>query len=437
MPAPSLIIKELSSDFTPDRLDQDLFEKPYFFLLESSLPSAEARYSIAAWDPVKIYRPQNNENPFDFFEKELASQKVESDLPFSGGWIGYFGYELYSHLESKVAPREPDLIPQSVFCLYESFYLYDHRGKKAFWVSSNHRSVPKIPPTPLSKKGGRDWSPPLKKGEWGDLSKQTYLQAVQKIKNFIEAGDCYQVNFSQRFSSATNLSPYQIYQNLCSTSPAPYAAFLNLGDVQIISSSPECFLKLDGRHVTTRPIKGTRRRGKTAEEDQRLKEELEKSFKDHAELLMITDLERNDLGRVCKPGSVQVTEQATLESYAQVHHLVATIEGELSPQKTVMDLLRATFPGGSITGAPKVRAMQMIRELETHARNIYCGAIGFLSSNQKAHFNIAIRTLVLKDKTAHFWGGGGIVADSTPHAEYEETLAKAEGIVLALDPDRG
>lgn len=415
------------------------FETPYFFFLDSSLAGERGRYSIAAWDPLLVHETKNvSGDPFEFLQNDLRKRTpIEApELPFAGGWIGYFGYELYSHLEKKVPPREPDLIPKAVFCFYDRFYLYDHFEKRAAMISFNRRGA--VCRTPI--KGAPRCAPTSYQGTINsNFTRKEYVQAIHKIKNYIAAGDCYQVNLSQKFQAPVLDDPYTIYQRLRSRSPAPYAAYLNLGRAQILSSSPECFLEVDGRQVVTRPIKGTRPRGKTEKEDQRLKTELEGSSKDRAELLMITDLERNDLGRVCRPGSVEVTELRRIESFSNVHHQAATIRGELAPGKDLIDLLRAAFPGGSITGAPKVRAMQIIRELEADPRNVYCGTIGFLSLNGKAEFNVAIRTMVIKDRTAHFWAGGGIVADSDPEAEYEETLAKAQGMIESLQingPDR-
>jgi para-aminobenzoate synthetase component 1 len=441
------------------------FETPYFFLLDSSLAGERGRYSIAAWDPLLVYEAKGADDPFEFLQNDLRRRApIEApDLPFAGGWIGYFGYELYSHLEKKVPPREPDLIPRAVFCFYDRFYLYDHVKQQAkliqlqggrgplrssaellasFIEVASGRGAPTPAPdgtllqqgatsSKSSKTSGIPFLPFLS----SNFSQENYLNAIRRIKNYIAAGDCYQVNLSQKFQAPAIDNPYAIYQRLRSWSPAPYAAYLNLGDAQILSSSPECFLEVDSRRVVTRPIKGTRPRGKNEAEDRRLRRELEGSAKDRAELLMITDLERNDLGRVCVPGSIEVSELSRIETFAQVHHQVATIRGELSPGKDIIDLLRATFPGGSITGAPKVRAMQIIRELEPDPRNVYCGAIGFLSLNGKAQFNVAIRTMILKDGMAHFWAGGGIVADSDPEAEYEETLAKAKGMREALQID--
>ncbi len=396
---------------------------PYFVLLESSLGG---RFTIAAWDPLKVIEVrEEGEDVFEILREELRSQPLieEPDLPFAGGWIGYFGYELYSHLEKKVPARMPDLLPKAVFCFYDKFRVYDHQKQESF-----------LDPTPAVGKSSRDH---LRAGFESNFARDDYVDAIRTIKNYITAGDCYQVNLSQRFSCPITEEPYAIYQRLRAVSPSPYAAYLNLGGAQILSSSPECFLEVNGRDVITRPIKGTRRRGLTSVEDAALREELAMSAKDRAELLMITDLERNDLGRVCTPGSIEVTEISRIESLPQVHHQVAAIRGKLADGKDVVDLLKATFPGGSITGAPKVRAMQIIRELEPNPRNVYCGSIGYISLNGKAQFNVAIRTMVLKNNQAYFWAGGGIVADSDPQSEYEETLTKAKGMMQALNTDHG
>ncbi len=432
-----LEIEDLPSEMTPDRLPREMFALPHFVLLESSLGG---RYTIAAWEPAQVLVAENGRPFFDVFAKEWRKRPViESDLPFSGGWIGYLGYELYSEIEAKVPPREPDLIPKAVMAFYDRFYLYDHRLQKAYLCSAatppagdslrllrnsvDSRAAGKA--SRPAKVRGRILSPP-------DHPHREYLVSAKRILDLIADGDCYQVNLSQRFSEPFDGGAHDLYERLRAASPSPYAAYLNLGDAQILSSSPESFLAIDGRRVTTRPIKGTRPRGDTDVEDAALKEELATSEKDRAELLMITDLERNDLGRVCEPGSVHVTELGRVETYPQVHHLVSTIEGTLEERRDVTDLLRAAFPGGSITGAPKVRAMQIIRELEPCARNVYCGAIGYVSLNGKSQFNVAIRTMILKNKMAYFWGGGGIVADSDPKKEYEETLTKVKGIFEAL-----
>lgn len=258
-----------------------------------------------------------------------------------------------------------------------------------------------------------------------------YCRAVEKIQEYIAAGDCYQVNLSQRFTAPVSKPPWQLYRALCSASPAPYAAYIDTGDHQVLSSSPELFLRVEAGRVTTRPIKGTRPRGLTPDADSVQAEQLQSSEKDRAELLMIVDLERNDLGKVCRYGSVKTPELFKLESYATVHHLVATVEGELRAGVTPLQALRACFPGGSITGAPKIRAMEIIQEIETVRRGVYTGAIGWVAAG-RAQWNIAIRTMVIRDGTATFHAGGGVVADSVPESEYEETLDKARALLSVV-----
>ncbi|OHE81822.1 MAG: aminodeoxychorismate synthase, component I, partial [Verrucomicrobia bacterium GWF2_62_7] len=265
-----------------------------------------------------------------------------------------------------------------------------------------------------------------------NLTREDYERAVRRILDYIAAGDVYQVNFSQRFRVQTTAEPELLYHALRTANPAPFAAYLDCGAGQILSSSPERFLQIRGRHIQTRPIKGTRPRTGNEQADQKAGRELMMSAKDQAELLMITDLERNDLGRVCEFGSVHVPELVTLESYATVLHLVSTVEGRLADEVMAVDAIRACFPGGSITGAPKIRAMEIIDELEPSARGVYTGAIGYLGFNGVADFNIAIRTMVHENGVVHFHAGGGIVADSEPAMEYEETLHKARGMVQAL-----
>lgn len=419
------------------------FERPNFALLESSLGG---RYSIVASDPLYVLesREAKGGGPFlEEFRKRLRETPgVDApDLPFAGGWIGYLGYELYPETVGKVSPRETTLIPKARFAFYDRFYLIDHVQSEGHWfqLKPGGRGVDRGPPERCAKRSTSGPPPsglrvaPLPAGSLeSNFTKSQYLSAVRKVREYIAAGDCYQVNLSQKFTAPVSHPPAVIYERLRSVSPSPYAAFLNLGGAQILSSSPECFLEVDDGKVVTRPIKGTRPRGQDGASDAALKEELLSSPKDRAELLMITDLERNDLGRVCRTGSVRVRELRAVETYPQVHHLVSTIEGELEDGRDVVDLLKATFPGGSITGAPKVRAMQVIREIEPHAREVYCGAIGYVSLNGKAQFNVAIRTMVVKGDQAHFWSGGGIVADSDPEKEYEETLVKAKGLIGAL-----
>jgi len=422
-----LILQELDADLTPDRFSDEWFSQPYAVLLESSLGG---RWTIAAANPAQVLIADGSSNFLDRWQEAMKTQPVAQapDLPFAGGWIGYLGYELYDEIVTKVEPRPVALVPKAVMAFYDQFYLFDHENKKAFFHGGRYPTAGPRRSTPTFGHLAASNSP---RGLQGPPAGE-FLRSVGQIKDLISAGDCYQVNLSQKFSVATHVPAPTLYRRLRDISPSPFAAYLNLSDAQILSSSPESFLEVDGRKVITRPIKGTRPRSSDPQEDARLKAELAVSTKDKAELLMITDLERNDLGRVCAPGSVRVRDLQTVESYPQVHHLVSTIEGELAPGRGLIDLLKATFPGGSITGAPKIRAMQIIRELEPHAREVYCGAIGFVSLNGKSQFNVAIRTMVVKNGEAHYWSGGGIVADSDPEQEYNETLVKARGMTEAL-----
>ncbi len=259
-----------------------------------------------------------------------------------------------------------------------------------------------------------------------------YCAAVRRAIEYIYAGDCFQVNLSQRLLHPATLPPLELYRRLCERNPAPFAGYFDLGDFALVSASPERFLRVEDGRVETRPIKGTRPRGATPEEDQRQRDDLLRSAKDRAENVMIIDLLRNDLGRVCAYGSVQVEAVCRLESYRTVHHLVSEVVGRLRPGQGPIDLLRAAFPGGSVTGAPKVRAMQIIAELEPTVRGPYCGSLGYLGFNGSMDTNILIRTFMIGRGWMQFPVGGGIVADSTPQAEYEETLHKAEGLLRAL-----
>jgi aminodeoxychorismate synthase component I len=266
-----------------------------------------------------------------------------------------------------------------------------------------------------------------------NLSRAKFIAAVELAQRYIRAGDIYQVNLSQRLTTPCSFSGWELFQRLSAVSPAPFSAFLDCGDFQIASSSPELFLRLSGPHIQTRPIKGTRPRDAGPTRDAQLAYELQTSTKELAELVMITDLLRNDLGKVCEYGSVQTPELARLERFAQVQHLVSTVEGRLRKDVTHLAALAACFPGGSITGAPKFRAMEIIDELEPLARGPYCGCHGYLGFNRESQLSITIRTAICKDGLAHFSVGAGIVADSNPEAEYDETLAKAAGFLAAIN----
>jgi para-aminobenzoate synthetase component 1 len=369
------------------------------------------------------------------------------DLPFRGGLIGYYGYDLAPRIEHlpRRSARESRM-PDVRFALYDAAIVVDHATGTAEFVASDmlgegrralerrweewDRAIGEA-----SLPAGTAWLKPPRPG----LTRDAYLAAVRRALEYIRAGDIFQVNLSQRFSCdgvvgpTSQPDPLTIYLRLRMRSPAPFAALLRWKDLAIVSASPELFYQTRGRSIVTRPIKGTRPRGLDPAEDERLLGELRRSPKDRAELTMIVDLERNDLGRVCEYGSVRVVEPGAIESFAQVHHLVATVDGRLRPGTGPIDIVRAVFPGGSITGAPKIRAMEIIDELEPTRRGVYTGAIGYYGLGGRSAFNIAIRTLLIEGDRVHYQVGGGIVADSDPQAEYEETLHKGQGLRQALE----
>ena len=384
---------------------------------------------------------------------QLAQPEDRGDAwlpPFQGGMIGFFGYDLAPELERLPRRRPRDSrLPDIRLALYDTAVLIDSRagaielwswdltgeGRSAAldrcqtWRKSIERSLD-------SPRAGR-----MRRSTFDNLTasleRDRYLEKAVRVLDYIAAGDVFQVNLSQRFLATGHPEPLDIYLRLKGRSPAPYAAFLRWGDLAVASASPELFYQTHGRTIVTRPIKGTRPRGCTTGEDERLAEELRSSSKDRAELTMIVDLERNDLGRVCEYGSVDVAEAMKLESFAQVHHLVATVEGAIRPGAGPVDVVRAVFPGGSITGAPKIRAMEIIDELEVNQRSLYTGAIGYFSRGGTSAFNIAIRTILVEGNRASFQVGGGIVADSDPEAEYEETLVKGRGMRAVLNCHEG
>jgi para-aminobenzoate synthetase component 1 len=355
--------------------------------------------TLLAANPVAVFQPAGD--PFASLAEELRRYPQCTA-------IGYFGYDLKRFVED-VPSRAPDDLglPDCWFGFYDKVELISDGGTRSVVSAADQRTRQRA-------------------SLRSNFTRESYRQAVGRAKEYIAAGDVYQVNLSQRFQCEVPATPLDVHLALEQANPAPYSAFLDIGDAQILSSSPECFLHIRDRQVVTRPIKGTRPRSVDPAE-------LLASPKDNAELVMITDLERNDLGRVCEFGSVHVPELVRVESYATVHHLVSTVAGTLRDDVSHLDCVRACFPGGSITGAPKIRAMEIIDELEPHARGVYCGAIGFFAPGGISQFNIAIRTVVRQGAQLTFHAGGGIVADSDPDAEYEETLTKAQGIINAIE----
>ncbi|MGB1272088.1 MAG: aminodeoxychorismate synthase component I, partial [Endozoicomonas sp.] len=358
-------------------------------------------------------------------------------LPFTGGVLGYWAYE-YCQLQEpeKIEPREHNA-PLASVGLYHWALIVDHKRQKTRLVFH-----PDITPElksqvlhALDRKPSerKDPSFQLEKPFTGTQSREEYNQSFDKIQNYIAAGDCYEINLTQEFTAPFSGDTWEAYKHLRTVGKAPYSAYIQHNDVTILSHSPEQFVRLTDCHVETNPIKGTRRRGVTPEEDRSIAHELKNSEKDKAENLMIVDLMRNDLGKVCTVGSVSVPRLFALETYSNVHHLVSTITGNLAEGSDAASLLASTFPGGSITGAPKIRSMEIIRELEPVPRSIYCGSVGYINCNGNMDTSITIRTLLAYDQQLHCWGGGAIVADSNADDEYQESITKVSHLMNALE----
>lgn len=460
-----IVLKTWSDPDPPTDLLARLPREPYRFLLESQGgPPEVARYSFLGHRP--FMRLQSRGRTVTWWEDGIARsregdplQAMESALerysvaaapawlPFSGGAVGYFSYDLGRQIESLPGTAHDDLaLPELWLAFYDHLIAIDHQarrghvialplpGRERLAVEAGERLARLVDEQTTASH--LEAASPVG-GLQSNFSRATYYQAVGRALDYIRAGHIYQVNLSQRFYAPWGGGAEFLYRRLRANNPAPFAAFIDAGDFQLVSASPERFLLYDPatRRIETRPIKGTRPRGGTPAEDERLKAELLASEKDAAELVMIVDLERNDLGRVSEYGSVGVPDLRRVEAYPTVWHTVATVEGRLREGLTRADLLRATFPGGSITGAPKIRAMQIIEELEGLRRHVYCGAIGYLGFDGGLDLNIAIRTITLKDGLAYFHAGGGIVADSRPETEYDETLHKACALAGALGHD--
>lgn len=466
------LIEEITTDLLPLDAFELLRDKPFSFFLDSGMdPHKLGRYSFIGSDPFLVLSTRGSEsalsrgaeksylsdNPFDILNHWLEVYHLDSaasPVPFVGGAVGYFSYDLGHFIERLPSRAVDDLkLPECYFGFYDLVLAFDNlQGKvyvistgfpelkeatrkerarqrldavknKIAGVSRSRRGAPLMPLSfsvqPVTLKGG--------------FTHQEYVTAVEQARQYIIAGDIFEVNLSQRFEAELTISPYELYRRLRQINPAPFASYLGFDEVSVVSASPERFLRLQGDQVETRPIKGTRPRGKTPEEDEALANELLNSPKDRAENIMIVDLERNDLGRVCRFGSVKVTELAILEVFPTVFHLTSSVVGRLREGKNSIDLLKATFPGGSITGAPKIRAMEIIDELEPTRRSVYTGSIGYLSFNGDLDLNIAIRTFLVKGGKAYFQVGGAVVYDSEPEAEYQETLDKARALIDALN----
>lgn len=422
------------------------------------------RYSFIARDPFLVFTSKGQivslrdaegtstqvGSPFAILKDLLykySTDKVSQFPPLTGGVIGYFGYDMgYLLEEIQGSTQEDSDVPDCCLGFYDVVLIFDHSEGKTYVASNGfpeideekriYRANQRIDELIKLLKGACPLAlprQPIAQGEYTvNFTKDDYCKMVQQAIDYIGAGDIFQVNLSQRFSATLTVPPFDLYRYLRYINPAPFASYLNFPEVVVASASPERYLLLKDKLVETRPIKGTRPRGTDAESDNRLKEELLASEKDRAELVMIIDLERNDLGRVCEYGSVRVPDLIRLEEYATVFHLVSTVTGRMSPDKDIIDLVMASFPGGSITGAPKVRAMEIIDESEPVRRGIYTGSIGYIDFNGDADLNIVIRTFVIKGGQVDFQVGGAIVADSVPELEYQETFDKGRALIKAL-----
>ena len=443
------MIKEISTKLNSFEIFTIFKDEDNSFILDSAMDEKKlGRYSFISSSPFKVLKYKNTkENPLDNLQNELNKYKVENNthLPFIGGAVGYLSYDLGNYIERLPRTAIDDTnVYDLYFGLYNWVIVVDHLENKTYIATpdldiENEKNI--IEDIEKKINNGEingidsicyEEKEVEKTKLTSNFTKKEFEDAVIKVQDYIRQGDIYQANLTQRFNGKTTLSSYELYRDLRRFSPAPFGAFLNFEDSHILSNSPERFIKCVDRKVETRPIKGTRPRGKNKEEDLRLQEELRNSEKDRAELLMIVDLERNDIGRISKIGTVKVPELFVIEPYANVNHLVATVVGELEDDKDCVDAIKATFPGGSITGAPKIRSMEIIDELEPTQRNVYTGSIGYIGFNGDMDLNIAIRTIIKKDDNVYFQVGGGMTWDSNPSDEYQETLDKAQSIMKAL-----
>ncbi len=434
-----------------------LLDVDYPVLLDSALVRPGlGQYSYVTADPFLVVRSkgrqvvviehgdvaEQHDSPFSVIQRllaEFATSRREDGPPFQGGAIGYFGYELGRLLERLPGKAVDDMgLPDMSIGFYDWVIAFDHANGRSWLVTTKFSREGRIQWVRDRIAKGCDTStsrnglPTITSNLRSNFTREQYVEAVKRVKRYIAAGDIYQANISQRFEATVDTDAWTLYQSLRNTAPAPFGAYLRFPESSVLSASPEQFLRVERDFVETRPMKGTRPRGVTNEKDIRLARELANSEKDRAENIMIVDLLRNDLGRVCLPGTIRVPELFTVEKYPNVHQLVSSVTGRLRPEHDAIDLLKACFPGGSVTGAPKIRAMEIIDEIEPVQRGVYCGAIGYIGFDGSMQLSIPIRTMVAKGQRVYLQVGGGIVADSDPDAEYQETLDKARGGLEAL-----
>jgi len=416
------------------------------------------RYSYWACEPKEVFEFHTGQaQPFEKLQRLLGKYRLEGNVDntkgmFCGGWAGYFGYELGRYIERLPQTAVDDIgMPLIRLCFYDRLICYDHL-EKCFWLialemdNESQTAANKFAALEQLLKKAYEISVPtpaaadLENIDFSrigcNMQKDHYLEAVEKIKRYIYDGQVYQVNFSQRFDRYYSARPVELFHWQNHYNPSGYAAYIDGGDFQIVSASPELFLTVSDGSISTKPIKGTRPRVNRAAADTRNFNELLNCEKEQAELNMIIDLERNDIARICRPGSRKVIQRRTIESYPTVFHAVATVSGRLREEVSFCDILKATFPGGSITGAPKISSMEIIDETEPTTRDVYTGSIGFIGIDGSVSLNIAIRTIIIKGRKAYAQTGGGIVADSQPQAEWDETLTKARALLAGINAVR-
>ena len=458
------LIYDLGNSYCPIDLFEGFQDLPYPVLLDSSMEGASSsRFSYITADPFLIMSSKGNDielksgsdvvritgNPWDVLDeliKKYHVPKLHGLPPFQGGIVGYWGYDLVRHLEYIPSKAHDDIdVPEMYLGFYDWVLAHDARSGKLFLLSTGLPDITQhsawIRSTQIldrlsnlkSLKKRNKKSPNSQINLESNFTYKEYVSAINKIQNYLESGDSYQVNLSQRFSSHYDGDTWELYLTLREANPSPFGAYLDFPEVKVLSCSPEEFITLSDRQVSIRPIKGTRPLGSNNYENCKYEEDLVGSEKERAENLMIVDLIRNDLGKVCKIGSVNVPSLFSVEKHPSVIHLVSTVGGELLATASQVDLMKACFPCGSVTGAPKLRSMEIIEELEPVRRNIYCGCIGYISLNGDMGTSISIRTLCVTGGNLYMQLGGAIVSDSDPDQEYLETFQKGAGIRRAFE----
>lgn len=456
------LLEDIPYDSDSSLLYDRFADEPWSVFLDSNQPnSLHGRYDIISSRPKVCITSHNQINQIDSYTENLiipgdpfsilkdylplqnnGENKVEG-LPFVGGALGYFSYDLGRSIEKIPNIAKDDLqLPDMKVGIYSWAIIVDHAKKKTKLVGDKtdlrmrrewDDLVKFILDSPSSK-NNREKFKVLSEVD-SNMTESYYANAFEKIKTYIKEGDCYQVNLAQRFNAKVKGDPWLAYCMLREINPSPFSAYLNYSEFKILSNSPERFLSVKNGNIQTKPIKGTRPRSDKKSKDDELLQELINSKKDQAENVMIVDLLRNDISKNCALGSVKVPKLFDIESYPNVHHMVSTITGKLEKNRSVVDLLRGCFPGGSITGAPKLRSMEIIEELEPHRRGIYCGSIGYISNDGMMDTNIAIRTILYQRQQMYFYAGGGIVYDSEVNSEYQETFDKAAAMLRVLNQD--